>query len=518
MYVVRLGLLVFVFLIAPCNGVFRFANYLQDHMVLQRAPQRAIVWGYGDANASVTLKMNDKIYTTMTRKEPTNALGADIWSITLDPRPEGGPFDIRVEEILSNGTLLTITLHDVLFGDVWICSGQSNMQMTVSLIFNATEEIANAGNYPKIRLFTASLIPSAVPVEELLGINLNWSVASPSSVGGPNWNYMSAVCWLYGRMIHEALGGRPIGLIATSWGGTPVEFWMPPSALHECNDTTSVQKNEIMTAQFTDRSFTAPPVNHSNLFNAMIYPFTRMVIYGSIWYQGEANAGNPTYACKFAKMIESWRQIWNQRTNGTTDLQFPFGFVQLSTSTNDSRVIGGFPMLRWQQTFNVGYVPNNVVPKVFMAVALDLRDDPNGIHPRTKHDVGYRLSRAGLAVAYGQSVEFQGPIVQSVAYTSGGQTVNIAYTAVSSIELRNPAGFEVCCQGSQCSNDALWVQSSVSGKSGLTITLTVPSSCVGKQLYGLRYLWRETPCLFKQAAIYSGTDANLPSPPYIKFF
>jgi len=149
---------------------------------------------------------------------------------------------------------------------------------------------------------------------------------------------------------------------------------------------------------------------------------------------------------------------------------------------------------------------------------LDLRDDPKNGHPRTKHDVAYRLSRAGLAVAYGQQVEFQGPIVQSVAYSGGSSTVNIVYTAVSNIELRNPAGFEVCCQGSQCSNDTLWVPSTVSGKSGLTITLTVPSACVGKQLYGLRYLWRETPCLFKQAALYSGTDPNLPSPPYIKLF
>ncbi len=121
--------------------------------------------------------------------------------------------------------------------------------------------------------------------------------------------------------------------------------------------------------------------------------------------------------------------------------------------------MGGFPWIRWHQTFDVGYVPNNVVPKVFMAVALDLRDDPNGsvkifyfsfktilrfsVHPRYKHDVGYRLSRSGLAVAYGQQVEFQGPVVQSVAYATGGKTVNITYTAVSSIELRNTNGFEV---------------------------------------------------------------------------
>ena len=91
----------------------------------------------------------------------------------------------------------------------------------------------------------------------------------------------------------------------------------------------------------------------------------------------------------------------------------------------------------------MGYVPNDVVPKVFMAVALDLRDDPNGVHPRYKHDVGYRLSRSGLAVAYGQQVEFQGPIVQNVAYTNGSQTINISYGAVSGIDLRNSAGFEV---------------------------------------------------------------------------
>jgi sialate O-acetylesterase len=194
-------------------------------MVLQRAPQRAVVWGFGDPGKLTILTMNDKIYTTMSRSEPANAQNESIWSVTLDP---------------VSGTLVTITLHDVLFGDVWICSGQSNMQLTVNLIYNATEEIANAGNYPKIRLFTAALKPSATPVEELLGIIANWSVASPKSVDGPDWQYMSAICWLYGRMIHQALDGRPIGLIATSYGGTVIELWMPPKALQECNTTTLV--------------------------------------------------------------------------------------------------------------------------------------------------------------------------------------------------------------------------------------------------------------------------------------
>jgi sialate O-acetylesterase len=208
-------------------------------MVLQRAPQRAIVWGFGDASTLTTLKINDKIYTTISHSQSANEQGESIWSVTLDPVSDEGPFDIHVSQPLANGTLVTITIHDVLFGDVWICSGQSNMELTVSLIYNATEEIANAGNFPKIRIFTASQVPSATPVEELLGISLNWSIASSQTVGGPDWQYMSAVCWLYGRMIHQALDGRPIGLIATSWGGTLIELWMPPKALLDCNTTNA---------------------------------------------------------------------------------------------------------------------------------------------------------------------------------------------------------------------------------------------------------------------------------------
>ena len=169
--------------------------------------------------------------------ETANAQNESIWSVTLDPVSDEGPFDIHVTQPLANGTNVTITLSDVLFGDVWICSGQSNMQLTVSMIYNGSVEIHNAGNYPKIRVFTALRLPSMVPVEELLGIKLNWSIPSPESIGGPDWDYMSAVCWLYRRMIHEALGGRPIGLVATSWAGTAIGLWMPPAALHECNNT-----------------------------------------------------------------------------------------------------------------------------------------------------------------------------------------------------------------------------------------------------------------------------------------
>jgi sialate O-acetylesterase len=203
-------------------------------MVLQRAPQRAVVWGYGDMMAPTTLSINNKVYYTISRAEPVNKLGESIWSVTLDAESAEGPFEVIVTQPVANGSIASISLNNVLYGDVWLCSGQSNMQMAVIDIFNASTEIANAANYPKIRLFTASLRESAAPVEELIAITQRWSVGSPSSVGGPSYQYASAVCWLYGRMIHVALNNRPIGLIATSWGGTPIEFWMPPPALRDC--------------------------------------------------------------------------------------------------------------------------------------------------------------------------------------------------------------------------------------------------------------------------------------------
>jgi sialate O-acetylesterase len=203
-------------------------------MVLQRAPQRAVVWGYGDANVWTTLWINNKFYYTISEAGPVNKVGESIWSVTLDAESAEGPFEILVTQPVANGTLVTITLKNVLYGDVWICSGQSNMAWAVSQMFNGSTEIAAAGNYPKIRLFGVARLESASPIEEIRGVGLRWSVASPATVGN---GYASAVCWLYGRMIQAQLNGRPIGLINTSWGGTAIELWMPRQALTDCGIT-----------------------------------------------------------------------------------------------------------------------------------------------------------------------------------------------------------------------------------------------------------------------------------------
>ena len=164
------------------HGVFRFANYYEDHMVLQRAPQKSIVWGYTDTtDFPITLAMNNKVYqATFSKSNKANDL--TIWAVQLDAQPEEGPFDVKVTQSLPNGTLITIVLHDVLFGDVWICSGQSNMQFSVNGMFNASIEIANTNKYPKVRLFALVNRVAYTPLEEPITIGMGWSVASNITV------------------------------------------------------------------------------------------------------------------------------------------------------------------------------------------------------------------------------------------------------------------------------------------------------------------------------------------------
>ena len=175
----------------------------------------------------------------------------------------------------------TATLTDVLFGDVWLCSGQSNMQFTVDSAFNATAEVAAAGNFPLIRLFTAAMIASDTPLTELAQVEEPWSVASAAAVGGGNWTYFSAMCWFYGRDIFQELQ-YPIGLIATDWGGTPDEAWSSPAALAKCPHSAPAKPQA-----------SPSPDADSTLWNAMIVPFLRTTITGAIWYQGEADAQAP---------------------------------------------------------------------------------------------------------------------------------------------------------------------------------------------------------------------------------
>ncbi|XP_035680030.1 sialate O-acetylesterase-like [Branchiostoma floridae] len=498
------------------QGTFNWASYYGNHMVLQQGPHRAVLWGYGEVGATVNVSAwgaeTDGFYSTTVYEGYD---GRGVWKVTLQPTAAGGPYQFQgVHD--NQGMLQWILLKDVMFGDVWVCSGQSNMEFTVRQAFNASYAIAEAADFPDIRLFTADLVQSDKPLYDLDKILQPWSVASSDSVGGADWKYFSAVCWFYGRDLYNHLG-YPIGLVATSWGGTPVEAWSSPTVLEKCNITNSHEESE-------DLQYAGPevggPSGHSVLWNAMVHPLLNMTITGAIWYQGEANTGHPdTYSCSFPGMIDSWRKEWYMGSGGQTDPYFPFGFVQLSTTGKPSDTGMGFPAIRWHQTADYGYVPNPAMPNVFMAVAVDLPDakSPFGsIHPRDKQDVASRLVLAARAVAYGETdVMFHGPRPVSVSVDASTKNIDWIYPKDMNITVKSKDGFEVCCSKdlSQCDMTSKeWSPVPIVSSTSYSITLQLSQDCWEDVTY-IRYLWKQWPCDFQECAVYSAEN-DLPEPPF----
>nr|CAB3266065.1 sialate O-acetylesterase-like [Phallusia mammillata] len=493
---------------AASDNDFAFASYFQNNMVLQREPHRAVIWGYGTVGAIVNVSIIQDVYSTKVKAGPN---GKGVWSVTFRPQPVGGAQQIQgVQD--NHGLLNWILLKNVLFGDVWICSGQSNMQFTVSMMFNVSHELEIASNYPNVRVMTPGQNVSDTPLHDLLSIEQGWSVASKESIGGQNDKYFSAVCWLYGRHLNDVLK-VPIGLIASDWGGTPVETWSSTEALTRCG----LDKKDFNITEHP--TWTKVPNKNSVLWNAMIHPFLNMTIKGAIWYQGEANAEYHAdkYACTFPAMISDWRWKW-YNSHKQTDVLFPFGFVQLATNnvTDD----GSFPKIRWHQTADYGFVPNEVMRNTFMAVAMDLRDDASpfgAIHPRYKEDVGIRLALSGLRIAYGQQYNSDGPIVRSAVRTNDGHVV-VSYPHDQSLVVTDQKNFEVCCSFSKCNaydpfGSADWVLAPIASHSTHTITLDAKfcSNKGGKPVY-MRYAWALEPCQYKQCSVYN--DLGLPAPPF----
>ncbi|KAI8520060.1 hypothetical protein Bbelb_033170 [Branchiostoma belcheri] len=486
-------------------ATFNWASYYGNHMVLQQGPHRAVLWGYGEVGATVNVSFTSGYYSTTVYKGKD---GQGVWKVLLDPMPPGGPHQIHgIHEV--NGTLQQISLENVMFGDVWVCSGQSNMEFTVGQAFHAPQTIAEADNFTDIRLFTVERMLSDKPLYDLDKILQPWAVASSDSVGGADWQYFSAVCWFFGRDLYKHLG-YPIGLVAASWSGTAIETWSPPQVLDSCNITHSEETEDFELVGW--------PREHSVLWNAMIHPLLNMTIMGAIWYQGESNTPEPdSYSCSFPGMIDSWRKEWYMGTGGQTDRHFPFGFVQISTQTQPGEMNMGYPAIRWHQTADYGYVPNPVMPNVFMAVAVDLVDpiSPFGsIHPRDKQDVGSRLVLSARAVAYNEAnVLFQGPRPVSVDMDTEQKTVRRTYP--TSVNIKANEGFEVCCSPDldQCSvTSQEWVQVPIVFSTSYSITLQLTQDCWENVTY-IRYLWKEWPCDFKECAVYS-VENDLPEAPF----
>ncbi|XP_071113719.1 sialate O-acetylesterase-like [Haliotis cracherodii] len=497
---------------------FAFASYYGNHMVLQQAPQRTIIWGYAaKPGETITLSISGKGEVNTTSFNGPMAT-TPVWSVQLPAIAAGGPYNITATS--SEGS---IGLTDVLFGDVWICSGQSNMQFTVSMGFNATEEELDAFNHPNIRVFTVALGGSPFEEYDLLGISEPWSVPSPETIGGPAWSYFSDVCWLYGKYLSSHLK-YPIGLIATSYEGTRVEAWSAPNVLKQCD----VYDVSAISDDAGDVSGVNPNAD-SVLWNAMMRPFLNMTIYGVIWYQGESNDKPPSsmnrYNCTFPAMIDDWRDRFHHGSVGQTNPLFPFGFVQLAPRRDNVVSTTGFTDIRWHQTADYGYVPNARMKNTFMAVAMDLPDFSSpwqSIHPRDKQDVSMRLCTAGLAVAYNQThySTLNGPYPSHFTILAQEETVQITYDKV--LEIRSKSGFEVTCVKSDSSSrpddNSVWFPMPITSHDNTSVTLNYSQLCLRSRhmvVSAIRYAWRESPCPFKQCAVYN-KDSGYPGPPFIR--
>ncbi|NWW13972.1 SIAE acetylesterase, partial [Oreocharis arfaki] len=565
-----------------------FASYYGDHMVLQKKPSGAVVWGHGELGAVVTVTLSGASGLIVMEKTAQVKGPSGTWTTVLDPMDQGGPYALTAEQGLEN-----VTLRDIYFGDVWLCSGQSNMAMTVLQVrphsteqagsgreapcmflpllqvANASQELAMASRYPYVRIFAAAPARSDVELEDLEQIDLPWSIPTAAeNLGHGNFTYFSAVCWLLGRSLYEALGS-PIGLVEVAWGGTPIEAWSSRRVLQACGllEDTGRGKEGPQSSLWHGACFSLKPAlcftpslslalssstslhqhlsgpqTPSVLWNAMIHPLLNMTLRGVAWYQGEppflspgveqpllshraltspsfwgtgeANALLHTdqYNCTFPALIADWRRAFHAGSAGQTKLLLPFGFVQLSTyrrwSADDS-----FARLRWHQTADLGVVPNARMPSTFMAVAMDLGDEhsPYGsIHPRDKQNVAHRLLLGARAVAYGdKDLVFQGPYPARAILEVTRGLLNVTYSQELICRQRDAQAFQVCCssQASPCQ----WLPAPVVAMGSRTVTLAL-SGCRTLVL-GLRYAWAEWPCEYQACPLYN--PQGLPAPPFL---
>jgi sialate O-acetylesterase len=346
--------------------------------------------------------------------------------VKIQPPKPGGPYEIGIK---GNNT---ITLKNILIGEVWVCSGQSNMQWSVRQAANPEQEIAAAG-YPKIRLFTVTRKVADKPQSDCEG---SWITCSPETV--PSF---SAVGYFFGQELHQQLD-VPVGLIHTSWGGTPAEAWtrrgvlesepdcIPilqrfdeamakyPEAKKKYDESMIEWKEAVKKAKAEGKNQPRrprPPFGPGNphspagLYNAMIAPLIPYGIRGAIWYQGESNASRAyQYRKLFPAMITNWRQDWGQG-------KFPFLFVQLANfmAVDSEPVDSAWAELREAQLMTLA------LPKTGMAVIIDI-GEAKDIHPKNKQDVGKRLALWALAKTYRKKMVYSGPIYKSMK-TEGNQ-------------------------------------------------------------------------------------------------
>ena len=404
------------------QGEVRLPKLFTSHMVLQR-DKPIHIWGWAQVGEPVSASFNG--ITAATTGDP---LGH--WSLYLPPQPAGGPFTLTITGANK------LSFDDVLLGDVWFASGQSNMEMPLAgfpgsaVVNNAAQEIANA-NHPTMRLFTVHRKTSNYPLDDFAETS-SWQPCTPETAAK-----FSAVAYFFGHDLNTR-ERVPIGLIDSTWGGTPVASWTSLDALSSDPSLMPVfAARAQMTAQQAEmpaiianekredaaaRAAHRPPPIHTwhnpdsdswapaYLFNGMVAPAVPFAIEGVIWYQGESDSGParaPLYRQVFATLISDWRKQWREGN-------FPFLFVQIANF--DAKGSENWPLIREAQRRTLR------LRDTAMAVTVDI-GDPNNIHPANKQTVGTRLALAARALAYGENIEYSGPLFQQTSTENNAMRV-----------------------------------------------------------------------------------------------
>ncbi|MFZ5829150.1 MAG: sialate O-acetylesterase [Planctomycetota bacterium] len=428
------GFLVLIVLVASAGlaqAEVRLPSIFSDHMVLQQ-DMPVPVWGWADPGEKVTVEIAGQ-------QKSATADNDGRWSLKLEALKPAEPTTLRVR----GGN--TIEISDVLVGEVWLCSGQSNMAWTVSQAKDFEEE-QKAAELPQIRMFTAERTPAETPQTDVRG---QWVVCSPETVG-----QFSATGYFFGRRLHKELK-VPVGLINSSWGGTPVQAWTSIEAhqatpelrplvialeeqIAKWDSAEAKERFEKQLAKWKEVAAKAkkggeqapkrpqPPLDphlsqHSpaRLYNGMITPLAPFAIRGAIWYQGESNAGNaPLYGVQLRTMIANWRKLWQQGEFAFLYVQLP-NFMAAQQAPSET---AGWPIIREQFLETLEY------PNTGMAVGIDVGEADN-IHPKDKQTIGWRLAQWALAKFYGKDMPASGPLYRSMTKRDGKIVIEFNHVA-----------------------------------------------------------------------------------------
>jgi len=362
----------FIVLCIDSSSQIRLPAVLSSGMVLQQNDSVAL-WGWAQPGEKIMItagwnKMKDSVIVS----------NGAVWKCKIKTPAAGGPYNI----ILEGSSRIELT--DILIGEIWICSGQSNMEMSERWgLPDVRAELAGCATN-SIRFLTIAKATSANPQDDCTAKWINCDSNSLKS--------FSAVAYFFGKKLNKELN-IPIGLINASWSGSPAEVWAPAELI---NDDAELKAS-------ADKLQPYPwwPKTPGAAFNGMIAPVTGLSIAGAIWYQGEGNTAAPaTYAKLLTTMIDSWRRAWNK--------DLPFYYVQIAPFKYGTSNIGN--LIREQQTMVLKH--NNTG----MVVVSDLVDDTTDIHPKNKHDVGYRLANWALAETYHKTgVFYKYPVYKSMS-------------------------------------------------------------------------------------------------------